>query len=42
MNGGKPVTVDNIFARNGHWYGTTDEASDGSTNSTLVSFVIAD
>lgn len=42
MIGGKPVTVDNLFARNGHWYGIADGESDGSTNSTLVSFDIAD
>lgn len=40
--GGKPVTIDNLFARNGHWYGIADGESDGSTNSTLVSFDIAD
>ncbi len=39
---GKPLTVENIFARNGRWYGLADESTDGSTNSTLVAFTLPD
>lgn len=39
---GKPVAVENIFARNGRWYGLADESADGSTNNTLVSFTLPD
>ena len=39
---GKPVAVENIFARNGHWYGLADESADGSTNNILVSFTLHD